>query len=119
MVFGSFFMFANSYRLDGHYETCVALLSLKLTINQNRVGNWTFLCLVMVIKSVSLLVFKSNKVEASVSDKTKRVCICLGGVIAREFYFIFPCKEKQILRESMVKIKLFHDFGNFYKLLKR
>jgi hypothetical protein len=40
-----------------------------------------------------------TKVEASIIDKNKRVCICLGGVTAGNS---FSCEEKQILRRMQV-----------------
>jgi len=46
------------------------------------------------------------KVEASITDKKKRVCMCLGGVTTGNCFF-FPCEEKQILRRIQVFQKEF------------
>ena len=44
---------------------------------------------------VSHLSLWETKVEASITDKNERFCICLGGVIAGN---CFSCQEKQFLR---------------------
>ena len=56
MLFGFFSMFFNSYRLDLHNKTRVALAIYGETFAKNRIKIWTPVSLVMVVGSACLLV---------------------------------------------------------------
>ena len=54
------------------------------------------------------------KVEASITDKIKKVCMCLEGVLVEKK---LPCEETPILKGmQFVFKKNFNEYGNCYIL---
>jgi hypothetical protein len=53
-------------------------------------------------RQLELVTLNIIEVEAFLTNKNKRVCICLGGEIVGGY---FPCKEKQIIRRMQKQNK--------------
>ena len=72
--------------------------------------------MIFFLKIMFQLVYIESKVDTSITDKVRKFCIRLGGVIAGRKEKEKKRKEKHSKENAKKTLYYFHEYGNFYKL---